>query len=109
MTQQIYWLGHKYIKAYVPLHGPLFGQMYTIVLCTWAHAQVSAWDHVDGGGYAGGQPSGAGGGTGVAARIQRDPDPVLVGKHGANIEFLQTYSIGFVDKEQSLPIDPDIR
>jgi hypothetical protein len=24
----------------------------------------------------------------VAARLQHDPDPVLVGKHGANIEFL---------------------
>jgi hypothetical protein len=61
--------------------------MYTIVLCTWAHARASAWDHVDGGRYAGGQPRGAGGGAGVAARIQHDPDPVLVGKHGANIEF----------------------
>jgi hypothetical protein len=42
---------------------------------------------VDGGRYAGGQQRGAGGGAGVAARIQHDPDPVLVGKHGANIEF----------------------
>jgi hypothetical protein len=69
-----------HIKAYVPVHGPLFGQMYTIVLCTWAH--------VDGGRYAGGQPRGAGGGAGVAARLQHNLDPVLVGKHGANIEFL---------------------
>jgi hypothetical protein len=35
---------------------------------------------------------GAGGSAGVAARILLDPDPVLVGKHGANIEF-RSYSI----------------
>jgi hypothetical protein len=50
--------------------------------------RVSAWDHVDGGGYAGGQQRGAGGGTWVAVRIRHDSDLVLVGKHGANIEFL---------------------
>jgi hypothetical protein len=42
---------------------------------------------VDGGRYAGGQQRGAGGGAVVAARIRHDPDPVLAGKHGANIEF----------------------
>jgi hypothetical protein len=55
-------------------------QMYTIVLCTWAHARASAWDHVDDGRYAGGQQRGAGGGTRVAARVaarvRRNPDPV---------------------------------
>jgi hypothetical protein len=71
----------------VPVHGPLFGQMYTIVLCTWAHAQVSAWDYVYGGRYAGGQPRGAGGGAWVGERMSRNPDPVLVGMHEANIEF----------------------
>jgi hypothetical protein len=50
--------------------------MYTIVLCTWAHAGVSAWDHVDGGRYAGGQQRGASGGTRVAVRVRSNPDPV---------------------------------
>jgi hypothetical protein len=42
---------------------------------------------------------GAGGGAGVAARILLDPDPVLVGKHGANIEF----HYGIIVLKQRIP------
>jgi hypothetical protein len=42
---------------------------------------------VYGGRYAGGQPRGAGGGAWVGEGMSRNPDPVLVGMHEANIEF----------------------
>jgi hypothetical protein len=43
---------------------------------------------------------GAGGGAGVAARILLDPDPVLVGKHRANIEFLVAECIDISRRER---------
>jgi hypothetical protein len=55
---------------------------------------------VDGGRYAGGQQREAGGGTWVAVQIRRDPDPVLVGKHEANIEFLVTEWIDISRRER---------
>jgi hypothetical protein len=50
---------------------------------------------------------GAGGGAVVAARIRLDPDLVLAGKHGANIEFLKelTYNDFYYSKFKIFFID----